>query len=330
MIVVMVDNKRRLPSRKRSNNPPAMRLTERDVDILLTIHAYDGMLSVDQVHRWFFPGEGNKRNAQRRLSLLFHNTYIRRPQQNEQYLTPEPIVWLDKKGAQVVALKLGTEYRDPEFKWRNSPRWRNIAHDILLNEFRYMTTRSAEKHLRFSLREWRGQNKLQRLFQEPIAYRDMQSKERKKLVWPDGFFYLEHSDDQGGLPLLVELDNATESNVRFAREKVSPNLHLMLTETYREEFEVKTGRVLAVMIGSQERYDNIRKHVTNAGGAMYFLFTRYEWLTDDNILSGDVWQLPHNDDLFSLGQYRTPEFQSYLEQTARGLPEAMFLQQPMI
>lgn len=311
--------KKRLPSRRRADNPPGMTLTARDVAILQTIYAYDGILSVDQIHRWYFPGAGNKRNAQRRLSLLFHNGYIQRPQQNEQYRVPEPIVWLDKKGAQEVALQLDIPYRD--LKWRNKPRWRNIAHDVLLNECRHMMTVAASAHEGFRIRDWYGQNALQSAFQNKVRYIDVTGQERSKLVWPDGFVYLDHADGLGGLPFLIELDNATESNVRFAREKVSPNLHLMLTEMYQRTVGVKTGRVLVIMAGEkEERYHNIRQQVTDAGGAFFFLFTRYEWLNEDNILSGTVWQLPHRDERVSLAQYRTTAFQTDLRDSVMDCP----------
>ncbi len=320
-------NEERLPAYVRAKQPPGLRLTERDKAILLTIYRYDGMVSVDQIHRWFFPGEANKRNAQRRISLLYHNGCIQRPTRQELYRVPEPIVWLDTTGAEEVVKQLDTSL--DELHWRSTPRWSKVTHDLLLNEFRHTMEVATLNHPRYRLETWHGQDELVRLFAKPIPYLDQQGERKEKLVQPDGFFALfakAEGENKGyRVPFLVELDNGTESNSRFGRDKVSPGVHLVYSKGYQTQLTFKTGRFLVIVAGSEQRFHNMRAEVTNAGGAAYFLFTRSVWANPATILAKPIWYFPHVDEPFCLEEYGTPAFQAYAQQVLATAPHLKLL-----
>src|SRR5262245_57400737 len=109
--------------------------------MLHTIYRYDGILSVNQLHRWFF---GVKRRAYYRLQALCQHGFLQRLPVKELYRVPEPIVWLDKQGAVALADYLGIEYSD--LSWRSQPRWSKVSHDLALNEFRYKLEAAFKQH----------------------------------------------------------------------------------------------------------------------------------------------------------------------------------------
>ena len=304
-----------------------MQLQLRDIRLLQTIYAFDGILSVDQIHRWFFPGKDNYRNCQRRLSKLHQAGYIQRPTREQQYRCPEPFICLATKGAETVADSQEKELE--QLQWRETPKWSRLRHDIRLNEFRWKTTQAIKQQPEIDLREWRGQDQLANLFREKIAYFNEQGHIQKRRVYIDGFLYLQSRDQQSDLAFVVEYDNNTESNLRFARDKVSPILHLMLSTKFQRELQTQSGRILGVLHGSEARYNNIRQTITKFGGADLFLFTSYEVSVASNPLADPIWQLPHTDRKFSLLEYRTPDFQTYLQSSLAGQPKAQFLQ-PML
>src|SRR5258707_8939029 len=76
------------------------RFQERDYALLSTLHAYDDILSVDQVHRWFFT---SLRKAQERIRLLCEYGYLARPDREERYQFPQPVIYTAKKAAELLA-----------------------------------------------------------------------------------------------------------------------------------------------------------------------------------------------------------------------------------
>lgn len=288
-----------------------MQLTERDYAILRTIYEYDGMLSIDQLHRWFF---GVKRRAYYRIRALCEAKLLQRLPAKERYLVPEPIVWLSKTGAQVLADDMGVEYS--ELHWRSQPRWSRVSHDIALNEVRHTFEQALENHPRYQLETWLGQDALGRLFPTPIPYLDQQGERKQKIVQPDGYFCLKvQSEPPYRLRFFVELDNNTESSRRFGRDKVSPNIHLLFSPEYQRGLGGKSGRFLVVTVGSEQRFHHLRAEVANAGGAAYFLFTRSEWLQPETLLTEKVFYVPHLPVPFSFTTYDTDAFQHHLTQS---------------
>jgi hypothetical protein len=89
---------------QRSLKPDPIRLTTRDKRILETIHSCDGLLSLRQIDKLFFSGQGRSQ-SRARMRLLFDNAYVNMPDLESIHQVPagETIYWLDKKGAAIVA-----------------------------------------------------------------------------------------------------------------------------------------------------------------------------------------------------------------------------------
>ncbi len=293
-----------------------MQLTKRDYELLHTIYRYDGVLSVDQVHRWFF---GVKRRAYYRIRALCEHGCLQRLERAERYRVPEPIVWLGKVGAQALADYLGVEYA--ELHWRSQPRWSRVSHDLALNEFRHTAEQAFTQSPAYTLEIWHGQDELERLFPHPIPYLDIVGERTQKVVKPDGYFCVRVTGEPSyRLRFFVELDNNTESSRRFGREKVSPTVHLMLSPDYQRELGGKSGRILLIAVGSEPRFHQLRSEITQAGGAAYFLCTRSAWVAEETLLSSPIFYLPHLSKPLSLTTYHSQAFQSYLQASLAHVP----------
>lgn len=279
-----------------------MRLTPRDYEILHTLYRYDGVLSVDQIHRWFF---GVKRRAYYRIQALCEQHCLQRLTPQERFRVPEAIVWLDKTGAQVLADYVGLEYTD--LHWRTQPRWSKVSHDLALNEFRHIFEEALQVNPSYSLEQWLGQDELERALTTPLSYLDVNGVTQKKLIRPDGYLTMQVTSEQPYLlRFLIELDNNTTSSQRFGRDKVSPLIHFLRSETYKRVLNGKSGRVLVVAVGSRQRFDTLRTEVMRAGGSSYFLFVRSEeWQTIAQVLTQPLLYLAHQATPFSFAEYHT-------------------------
>ena len=317
----------RLSGYERAKDPPGIEITDRDREIFLTIYRYDGVLSADQVHRWFF---GAKRRAQYRISALFHNRYLQRstPELTREHRIPEPIVWLDRKGAESVAEQFGIE-EIKDLSWRRTPRWSRISHDIGLNEARRIIENAANTIPSCSIEVWHGQDDLQRMFPDKVRYLDRDNQVKEKGVWSDAYLRLrvrQLSSREVPIPFLIEFDNGTFDQPRLAEEKLSPIMHLILSKTYRRQLG-EGGRLLVIAKASEVRFQNMRKNFTRFGGSPFSLFVRASELTVEQAITEPVWLVPHCDQRVSLVEYASPDFQKWLARTTEDLPRMSFLKQ---
>jgi len=94
----------KLQRNQSARNKPNIRLTERDVKIVESIHAFDGMMSLAQIDRLYFSGRGRTQPRHRMRLLCAHN-YAQQPDETTKHQVPwgETIYWLGSKGAAFLA-----------------------------------------------------------------------------------------------------------------------------------------------------------------------------------------------------------------------------------
>ena len=197
---------------ERSATPSPMRFQERDGQILSTIYRYDGVLARRQIKAMFWP-DASVQAMERRLSLIFHNSFLnwRDPDQRCTKPIPEPVVWLGWRGILHVAqqkdieIQLPTNSRENQLRlldkrlqkqglrWQRQPRWSQLTHDIAVNDFRMIVEQAAKKWPSLTLETW---------LPEEDFFSDMdvisirttnpkgENKSRHKGIRPDGFFIL--------------------------------------------------------------------------------------------------------------------------------------------
>ena len=309
---------KRLPAYKRQPNDARTQMnpTERDIQAWLAMYRYGGFMTVSQFYRWFYPN--NERNGRKRISKMFHQGYINRLAPSERYLVPEPIIWLDERGKQAIAVNLGCEVSELELPAQ--PKFFHVPHDILLNEVLFAIDGSLGRNNLMSIR-WMNQHQLNKAFSQKVLFLDSRGNTSEKRVIPD--YYLNLSLGAGDYHFLIELDRDSEHTKRVVDEKILANLHLLLSSQYADVMGVSAGRILIVSSASPERLANIRALATQSGASRYCLFAQYAELIDSDPLTDIIWQLPHSEARVSLIDYVTPEFTQWLKNDVdqSGLPE---------
>lgn len=126
-------------------------------------------------------------------------------------------------------LRAGKGIDHKAFRWQRSGRWSKSAHDVLVNEFRLTVLEACEEaNDELNLREWVPEGDFL-INKDTISYKTPQGHTASRIMQPDGFFLVQKPSRRypgkwATYAFLVEVDNSTESNVRFGRDKVPPGL----------------------------------------------------------------------------------------------------------
>jgi hypothetical protein len=271
---------KRLPRYGRVSNPPAFRLTERDKRIIEAVHAYDGLLSFSQIRRLFFNG---KSQAELRLRFLYQHKFLNRLGKKERLRAPEMVYWLDQQGAGYVASLEGIPLS--EFSWRKEPRWFQIEHDILVNDFRLDLEQACQSNQNVDLESWLPESEFW-AYPDRIEYTH-NNKTMKRYIRPDGYFML--ATEKHLIRYLLEIDRSTEDNPRFFREKILPGLAYIKSQAYQERFGHRSGRWLVVTTG-ERRMKNMLRQAKKAEAKGVFYFTTFDQVNVETILFSPIWR----------------------------------------
>lgn len=288
-----------------------MRFQERDSEILSAIHKYDGLLAKRQVKALFWP-QASLQAMERRLSLLYHTSYLNMPDFEQRRIHPisEPIVWLGWRGILFVASQIGIEVEPPKpvnenqlrrlekrlreagVRWQREPRWSQLAHDIAVNDFRQTVEQAADRWPSVSLEDWIPEGDfLTNMDTITVSRADKQ----RKGVRPDGFFILvDHLRQIDNSPakarFLLELDNSTHPLNRFGRDKALSGLAYIRSSAYKKRFGFNSGRWL-VVCKSLVRMRNLKMQTEKVLGsqASNFLFTTFDKVKPTTVLNLPIW-----------------------------------------
>lgn len=286
----MIIKKKHLPRYGRVTDPPPMRLTERDRNILQAIHAYDGVLSFSQIQRLFFTG---KSQAEQRLKLLYQHRYLGRPDQDQRRRLSEMVYWLDRRGAELVASLSGISVT--EMGWRKEPRWFQMEHDLAVNNFRLDLQQACQNASEVNMERWVPESEFW-AFPDQITY-NYGNHHLKRFIRPDGLFILTFQKNR--IRYLLEIDRSTEDNPRFLREKILPGLAYLKSPEYEQRFGHRSGRWLVVTTGDR-RLNNMLTQAQSGGAQGLFYFTTYGRLSAQTILFSPIWQRADRNDLVPL------------------------------
>lgn len=296
-----------------------MRFQERDGILLEAIQEYDGVVARRQIKSLFWKNK-TLRAMEKRLAKLNQTGYIRWPeiQERKTYPIPEPIVWLDWRGALYLAGKQGITVAEPKipnenqlrmlekslrskgFSWMREPRWSQLKHDLCIVDIRLWIKESLNNVPDLSLEEWINES----VFRSDTDYVDYQIKTRegktfskRKGVCPDGSFTL--IDDHRRLKsepfrarFLVELDMATHDNPSFGFEKVLPGIAYIKSQAYKNRFGNNSGRWL-VITTSEIRMRHLMQQTLKITrqDACIFLFTTSQEFFSRNPIQERIWNI---------------------------------------
>jgi len=293
---------------QRRTDPPAMRFQERDGTIIQAIHKYDGVLARRQIKDMFWQ-DASPKTMERRLTLLYHNSYLNMPsmEQRRIYPIPEPVVWLGWRGILHHARGMKMHIDDPTksnenqlrklekklrhmgIHWQREPRWSQLGHDIALNDFRIAVEKAVKYWPPLELEVWIPES-------EFLSNMDVVAlKKRTKGVRPDGYFELIDNlrlinNSPARARFLVEFDNGTHPVSRFGRDKAIPGMAYIRSKVYRERFGYNSGRWL-VVCKSKLRMQHLKERTEKLLGsnASYFYFACIDDITEKSVFSQPIW-----------------------------------------
>lgn len=280
-----------------TSKKPNIRLTQRDVKILEAIHAYDGLMSLAQIDRLYFSGQG-RTQPRHRMRLLCAHGYVQQPDKVTKHQVPwgETIYWLGRKGASLLAGLQGQSLK--QFPWRKQPRYAQIAHDLAINNFRLDIAEALTSNPSLTLREWQPESEF--LTQpDVVSYTLPNGRTKKRQIRPDGFFIIQQKSHASPYAFLLEVDMGTEDNPRFGREKVLPGLAYLKIAAYHQRFGLRYGRFLIVTTGKR-RLHNMKAQAERLGGKGLFYFTTFDCITPESVVTQPIWWLAGETQLRSI------------------------------
>jgi hypothetical protein len=305
-----------------ANTYPPLRFQDRDTRILHAIQEYGGVLAKRQVQSIFWPGK-SKRAMQNRLSKLKGSQYIAWPswEQKKLFPIPEPIVWLDWKGALLLANSANFKVFEPKtinenqlrlferalhakgFRWLREPHWNQLNHDLTTVDIRLKFEKDIQDINHLKVDQWINESIFRsNMDRVTFSYTDTQGQLRqgKRGVIPDGFLCIADQKRQSqGLPakanFLLEVDMATHSNPNFSIEKAAAGAAYINSKEFNSRFGSNSGRWL-IITTSEVRMQHLMKHTHEriATKSSLFLFTTLPEFFSKNVISEAIWSVCGN------------------------------------
>ncbi len=274
--------KRYLPSYKRSQTPPPIRLTQRDKDILVAIQEYR-LLSAHQIEALLFSSEkthGKRTVCQRRLQLLFHHGFIDRlasPVVLGEGRFPYVYV-LDEPGASLVASQTGVDRAG--LGWKPQDKKLGVSfvqHSLAVNDVRLVFNLLAQAD-HFTVAEWIGEADFRTTAYAQRVPSRMQGA-RTIRIYPDGYCAIQLPEKAQAAHFFLEVDQGTMSNQRW-QDKMKAYDQFRHMGRSLQLYGTQHFRVLAIA-SSHQRLQNLKKATEKVGRDQHFWFT-----TQDKV---DIW-----------------------------------------
>lgn len=282
----------RLPRNRRVDDPPPMRLTGRDVEILKAVHDCR-VLRGDQIQTLFF---GCQSTASYRLSRLYQYGFLDRhflPTLGG--LASSPILYtLGKQGTDVlrqvldcgpegIRRRLGGKELSPLF----------LEHLLAINDVRVAVTVAAREN-GYTLETWLDDAQLKADY-DRVTIVTASGRKREVSLIPDSYFVLQVP--QGKACFFLEVDRGTMTVSRF-QDKVKAYMAYIANGQYERRYGTKSLRVLTITLG-EKRLVSLMKATVDVGGHAFW-FAEHSGLVSETILTQPQWRTPKQRILIAL------------------------------
>jgi hypothetical protein len=224
---------------QRSNNPPPIHLTDRDLEIIRQVHKHRFLRST---HIRKLTG-GSSDAVLRRLQLLFQHGYLDRPRVQIDYYRrgSQPMAYgLGNKGAKELGLRMGIQAG--KMDWTNKNRSVNrlyLEHTLAIAEVMIAVELACRGNTRVRLVEADNLVSTAERWNVTVRHR---GKAEILAVVPDKIFALEFPEQpQRSVVIYLEADRATMPIVRAGLKQTSFFRKLL---AYRESWRQKTHATL--------------------------------------------------------------------------------------
>jgi Replication-relaxation len=276
------------PRENKLKQPSGLYLTQRDRQILYTIHQYDGLMTLQQIRTLFFDSQ---RTAYGRMLKLFKFGYVDHPGMKIRMSLDEMVYWLKPEGAKIAAEVEGTPIE--HFKWVKKPRMDRLPHHNPLNSFRAKLTREVEATSALQLINWTGQFSFAQ-HTDQVEYRNTFGKAVKRFIEPDGLFIIHNTQTDNTLRALLEFDRGQKSGIDIVNEKVLPTIVYFASEYFSLRTGFNSGRMLFVVQSehSELRLRYLKRAVEKAAKqyAKFFWFATHEAVMNAvSIIFDPIW-----------------------------------------
>jgi hypothetical protein len=295
--------KKRISLFKRSPQEINFMITQRDLDILISINKYR-YLSTNQVHNLLFSDNTTLQSARRRLKYLFHHKYIGRV---IPYIQPGvnngiTAYFLDKTGSNYLK-ELGHKVK----LWSKAKRikHRNLSHALALSEFCISFDKAVEKtpelviekfipdfEMKSSLDKSFG-NRRYTLYTEVIH----SSSQKSYTVYPDALILIsiELKGKTYKRLIFLEIDMGTMGMDKLRDKLIGYKLYLD-KKHHLKYLQAENFRLL-FQTTSPKRAENIKNTFADMKGADLVWITDENLVNQDTILNKDIWRdtqgIPH-------------------------------------
>jgi hypothetical protein len=259
------------------------RLTPRDAEIIKLINDCQ-TLTVRQLVTWRFNSENP---AYARISQLIKAGYLKVefiPQIAATPIAATRILTITELGAAVLVQtyqydETQLNYASPALK-----NWKSLQTILATNDFRVSLLRAIRNNPLYELLEWRNEAVFRG---NPIyVYTKDHTTQKRKPVYPDGFFVLKNDRLRGFY--FLEADNGTETYNQF-RSQLEIYQAYIHSGQHEEIFGSKTMTILIVTT-TEARSKKLQQLTAQVGGSTLYKFTTYSQATPERILSEPIWQ----------------------------------------
>lgn len=281
----MSEKRSYLPRHKRAlpDQRPAMKLTDRDIELLITVSRFR-VMTTPQLETLFFTSPST---AQYRLQRLFQHEFLERQFLSVLGSAPtssRTLYTLGERGVAAVAQATDTEVREIYRPKGGVYAWKFIEHTLAINDVRIAVMLGSRIH-GFRLEQWLDEASF-RASPDYVEVRTESGRIQRKPVYPDAYFYL--NTPRGKARFFLELDRGVEP-----RAKIKPQFIVYEAYTtskrYEERFQAKSLRILVVTTTPQ-RLASLKKVVGEVEGDRKYWFTTIDQITPQTIFTNPIWE----------------------------------------
>ena len=257
------------------------RLTQNDLPLLKVVNDCQA-LTIRQLIVWRW----NSANpAYTRVRQLVEQGYLEQHFVTMVAAAPmaaTKVLTISALGAAVLARSYGYDEGDFAFISPQITNWKTLQTVLATNDFRVALLRACHDQPDYQLVEWRNERRFRA---HPILV-PVKDKAKRKPLFPDGFFILQH--DQRRSYYFLEADNGTETYAQF-RSQLEVYQAYMASGLHQEHFGVKSLNILVVTTTAQ-RAEKLRQLAMQVGGGRRYRFSTYQQTTPQAILTAPIWQ----------------------------------------
>ena len=298
-------------------NHTGLRFQARDADVLQTIQDMGGVMAKRQLKALYWR-TSSQRAMEKRLAKLKFYSYIDWPNLEQRRVNPnpEPVIWLDWRGACYLASLAGIKVELPKkmnetgkrimqkslkengFTWLREPRWSQLYHDLTVIDVRLTFQHYCDQSDLILLEGWINESDFRSqmdVIEVKYTTRSGKVAFRNKGICPDGMMVLvderrRRLNQPFRARFLLEVDMATHDTPSFGWEKSLAGAAYIKSKAYRERFGNNSGRWLVITTG-ETRMKNLMKQTRKMveKDSDLFLFTTFQKFFSVNALQERIW-----------------------------------------